>query len=85
LDARLTTLLCKKVTVAKSKEVKTGWSNSVDKSGRIFYGRTWLKKGCFANDDDDLLWQSTECTLTLTNVLLFSALALQSGCFAFAM
>jgi hypothetical protein len=24
-----------------------------DKSGRIFYGRQWLKTGCFANDDDD--------------------------------
>jgi hypothetical protein len=22
-------------------------------SGRIFYGMLWLKKGCFANDDDD--------------------------------
>jgi hypothetical protein len=21
---------------------------------RIFYGRLWLKKGCFADDDDDL-------------------------------
>jgi hypothetical protein len=28
LDARLTTLLCKKEIVAKSKEVKAGWSNS---------------------------------------------------------
>jgi hypothetical protein len=28
LDARLTTLLCKNIIVAKSKEVKTGWSNS---------------------------------------------------------
>jgi hypothetical protein len=24
------------------------------KSGRIFYGMLWLKKGCFANADDDL-------------------------------
>jgi hypothetical protein len=22
-------------------------------SGRIFYGRLWLKKGCLGNDDDD--------------------------------
>jgi hypothetical protein len=22
-------------------------------SGRIFSGRSWLKKGCFANDDND--------------------------------
>jgi hypothetical protein len=28
LDARLTTLLCKKIIVPKSKEVNTGWSNS---------------------------------------------------------
>jgi hypothetical protein len=28
--------------------VKIGWSNS-DKSGRIFEGRLWLRKGCFAN------------------------------------
>jgi hypothetical protein len=28
IDARLTTLLYKKNTAAKSKEVRTGWSNS---------------------------------------------------------
>jgi hypothetical protein len=28
LDARLTTLLCKKNIIAKSKEVKTEWTNS---------------------------------------------------------
>jgi hypothetical protein len=28
LDARLTTLPCKNIIVVKSKEVKTGWSNS---------------------------------------------------------
>jgi hypothetical protein len=33
-DSRLTTLLCK-IIVAKSKEVKAGWSNLIDKSGRI--------------------------------------------------
>jgi hypothetical protein len=52
LDARLMTLHCKKITVAKSKEVRTGWSNLIDKSGRIFKGRLWLKKGCFVDDDD---------------------------------
>jgi hypothetical protein len=26
LDARMTTLFCKKITVVKSKEAKTGWS-----------------------------------------------------------
>jgi hypothetical protein len=25
----------------------------IDKSGRIFYGRLWPKKGCSANDDDE--------------------------------
>jgi hypothetical protein len=48
LDASLTTLLCKQITVAESKEVKTGC-----KSGRIFQGRLWLKQGCFACDDRD--------------------------------
>jgi hypothetical protein len=24
----------------------------MDKSGRIFEGRIWLKKGCFVNDND---------------------------------
>jgi hypothetical protein len=24
-------------------------------SGRIFYGRLWLKKGCFSANDDDYL------------------------------
>jgi hypothetical protein len=47
LDAAL---LCKKNTVAKSKGVKIGWSTS-EKSGRIFVGRLWLRKGCFANDN----------------------------------
>jgi hypothetical protein len=54
LNARLMTLLCKKIIVAKSKGVKPGWSNSQEWSGlAIFCGRLWLKKGCFANDDDD--------------------------------
>jgi hypothetical protein len=35
LDSRLITLLCKRITVAKSKEVKVGWSNLIGKSGRI--------------------------------------------------
>jgi hypothetical protein len=54
LAARLTTLLCKKKTiVAKSKEVKTGWSNSQEwtnlaESSNEGYGS---KKGSFANDD----------------------------------
>jgi hypothetical protein len=48
LDTRLTTLLCKKKVVAKSRN-----GLIQEKSGRTFYGRLWLKKGCFASDDDD--------------------------------
>jgi hypothetical protein len=44
LDTRLTTLLCKKTAVMKSKKVKTY---------RIFQGRLWFKKSCFANNDDE--------------------------------
>jgi hypothetical protein len=52
LDLRLTTLLCKK-SVAKSKEMKTGWSNS-----RKIWQNTCIlrkataQKSCLANDDD---------------------------------
>jgi hypothetical protein len=50
LDARLMTLLCcsvKKITVAESKEVKTGqiWHNLLRKAAI---------QGCFANDNDDV-------------------------------
>jgi hypothetical protein len=43
LDAKLLTLLCKEITVAKAKEVKTGWSNSqelanVTESSKEDYG-----------------------------------------------
>jgi hypothetical protein len=55
LDAGLETVLCKKkITVVKSKEMKTGWSNLIDNYGRIFLVRLWLKKGCFAADDGDV-------------------------------
>jgi hypothetical protein len=47
LDARLTTLLCKKMLLLRNpKKVKTGCNKA-----EIFYGMLWLKKGCFANDD----------------------------------
>jgi hypothetical protein len=50
LDTRLTTFLCKKKKIlAKSKEVKTGWSTNLSE---IFKEAT-AKKGCFASDDDD--------------------------------
>jgi hypothetical protein len=56
LDARLTTLLCKKVAVTKSKEVKTGCN--LTESSKEGYGQ---KKGSFTivvvlvvvDDDDD--------------------------------
>jgi hypothetical protein len=41
-NAKLKSLLCKKITV----KVKAGWSNSY-KSGRIFQGKLWLKKELF--------------------------------------
>jgi hypothetical protein len=50
LEVRLTVLFCEKLTVAKSKEQKAG--KSVNKRGRIFTGRAWLKKCSFANKDD---------------------------------
>jgi hypothetical protein len=37
LDARLTTLLCKQITVTTSKEVKTRWSTNLAES---------FKEGC---------------------------------------
>jgi dihydroorotase-like cyclic amidohydrolase len=41
--------------VAKSKEVKSKWSNSrfYRHILQSFYGRLWLKKDCFASDEDD--------------------------------
>jgi hypothetical protein len=47
LDARLTTLLSKRITVAKAKEIKTG-SNLVEISKEV------SKKCCFANDDNHI-------------------------------
>jgi hypothetical protein len=51
LDARLTTLLYKKITVAKYKEVNTGWSSSRQIWQNILR-KAMLKKGCFFNDDE---------------------------------
>jgi hypothetical protein len=45
LDARLTTLLCKRIIVAKSKKVKPGWFPSSKEA--------MAKNVCFANDDND--------------------------------
>jgi hypothetical protein len=47
-------VLCIKIIIVKSKDLKTGWSYSKTNIGRIFYGRLWFKKCCFANDDDIL-------------------------------
>jgi hypothetical protein len=46
----LTTLLCKKNIVAKSKEVKIG--SDLAQSSKEYYGS---KRGCFANDDDEYI------------------------------
>jgi hypothetical protein len=40
----------------KSKEVKTGLSNLIEKTGSIFYGSLWLKKGYVADDDDKIYY-----------------------------
>lgn len=54
LDARLTTLLCKEFTIAKSQEVKTGWPNSQEETSLT----ESAKEGCVSErtviaDDDD--------------------------------
>jgi hypothetical protein len=54
LSARLTTLLCKKNTVANSKEVKTGWFNS-RRNKQVWQNllrKAVAQMGCFAYDDD---------------------------------
>jgi hypothetical protein len=48
MDARLMTLLCKNITVTKSKEMKTRCN--LAESSEANY--CLLKKGCFADDDD---------------------------------
>jgi hypothetical protein len=45
-------MLCKNITVAKSKEVKTGWSNS-RQIWQNLLRKIMAQKRCFANDDDD--------------------------------
>jgi hypothetical protein len=52
LDARLATLLCKKMLLQNTKKRKPDGLIQ-DKFGRIFKVSLWLKKGCFADDDDD--------------------------------
>jgi hypothetical protein len=32
----------------------------MDKSGRIFQGRLWLKKGSFASDDEIMHWKGKD-------------------------
>jgi hypothetical protein len=48
LYARLMTLSLKKRYCCVIQK-----SENRMQSGRTFYGRLWLKKGCFANDDGD--------------------------------
>jgi hypothetical protein len=52
LDAKLTTLLCKKKSVAQSREVNIEWANSTQIWQNLLREAMALK-GCFANDDDD--------------------------------
>jgi hypothetical protein len=51
LDMRLTILLCKKITVVKSKEVKTGWYNSQEWTNLA----EPFKEGYFADDVDPII------------------------------
>jgi hypothetical protein len=60
LNTRLLTLLCKKNYIAKSKEVKTGWSTS-RRNRQVCQNlqrRLWLKECCFAKGDDDIIFTS---------------------------
>jgi hypothetical protein len=41
----------------------------IEKSGRNFEGRLWHKKGCYANDDDDLLSKNIQFKIYKTVVL----------------
>jgi hypothetical protein len=52
LDARLKTLLFKKIIVAKSKEVKTGWSSS-RQIWQNLLRKAVAQNAYFADDDDD--------------------------------
>jgi hypothetical protein len=47
VDARLTTLLFIQIYFCEIQR-----SENLVQSGGILYGRLWLKKGCFASDDD---------------------------------
>jgi hypothetical protein len=62
LDARLATLLFKRITVSKSKEVKTGWN--LTESSKEGDG----SKGGFINDDDDDDYDYDDDDLTDINV-----------------
>jgi hypothetical protein len=44
-----------KNSVVRYKAVKNGWSVSIEKSGRIFYGRLWLDDDDDDDDDNDNL------------------------------
>jgi hypothetical protein len=52
LDARLTTLLSKNITIEKSEEVKTGWCNS-RQIWQNLLREPMAKKGLFSNGDDE--------------------------------
>jgi hypothetical protein len=66
LDARLTTLLCKKMITVKPKVVKTGWSYSQEWSNLAEFSKEGYgyKNGCFINNDDDYI---AVCGCSMTN------------------
>jgi hypothetical protein len=50
---RLKTLPCKIIIVAKTKKVKTEWSNSRQIWQNLPWKAVAKRRVCFANDDDD--------------------------------
>jgi hypothetical protein len=53
LAVRLTALLCKSIMVVKSKEVKTGWSNS-QQSWQNLLRKAMAQKEQSGNNEDEL-------------------------------
>jgi hypothetical protein len=62
LADKLTTLLCKRIIVVKSKEVKTRWPNSQEctRLAECFEEGNGSEKGCFVDDDDTRRYNKRE-------------------------
>jgi hypothetical protein len=72
LDARLRTSLCKKKALLLWNPKKWRPDALIEKSNRIFKGRQWLKKGYFANDNDDILMMMMMMTLLGCKTLIWN-------------